>query len=408
MDKAFAAVRKIDRGSHGTGAEMGLRTLLGLAIRRIGGVLLVALAVVVMGPMGVLAFAAQTRQGRWVGGFAIATLVGTAMFARILFPIRGSKRQWVIAGCVCLVTGAICLIAAARLRKPATFPEAGPGLRAFWSGGRPATIGRTELVPEIDQIQIGAIVFTALPFVPRGRAGLVQRVSLELSREIEADPIARRLGSAGLGLRELIGLSFDDGHYYLYIPKFPAGERLGAVVFLHGNAGNYKVMPWAWREFAERERMAIVCPSFGFGFWNAGAEEALDRAFEDACARVPIESERVFLAGISDGGKGVTRASVAHPERYRGLIYVSPTMLLDELGSEAFRTGMKGKPIFIAQGGKDWNVRQSTVDPAVALLDLQGSAVTYEVYPDEDHFLFFARRRELFEKISAWIAASGS
>ncbi len=81
---------------------------------------------------------------------------------------------------------------------------------------------------------------------------------------------------------------------------------------------------------------AVRRPTFGFGFWGPGGVAAVERARVDALARLPIDAGRVYLAGLSDGGKGVTRTAAAHPDHYRGLIYLSPTMLLAELGAPAF------------------------------------------------------------------------
>ena len=132
--------------------------------------------------------------------------------------------------------------------------------------------------------------------------------------------------------------------------------------------------------------------------------EAVDRVWADASRRWPIDPRRVYLAGLSDGGVGVTRSGLAHPGRYRGLIYFSPTMRLDELARPEFVEGWKGRPIRVFQGDRDWSVSKSTVDPAVDLLRRQGSAVEYDVFPGEDHFLFFSRRPEIFERLGAWMA----
>ena len=103
----------------------------------------------------------------------------------------------------------------------------------------------------------------------------------------------------------------------------------------------------------------------------------------------------------------MTRSALAHPGRYRSLIYVSPTMRLDELGSPAFEAGWKGRPVLVFQGDRDVNVPKATVDPAVDRLRGLGVDVDYRVFPDEDHFLFFARRAELFDAIGVWMANLG-
>ena len=200
---------------------------------------------------------------------------------------------------------------------------------------------------------LGAAILTRLdPWMSTRHARRIRGVLGGLYDEMEAVPGTRSLGTVvNLAMAELLGGSFrNSGHYYAYVPENRPGERLGMIVFLHGNAGNHKVMAWAWKPFADRYKVAIVCPTFGFGFWGEGGVEAVERSREHALDTLPIDPGLVWLGGISDGGKGVTRTAAEHPERYRGLIYLSPTMLPDEVGSRPFLDGWKGRPALIFQG----------------------------------------------------------
>jgi pimeloyl-ACP methyl ester carboxylesterase len=192
----------------------------------------------------------------------------------------------------------------------------------------------------------------------RGRQ--LREITGQLYREIASDPVATQVGSVlGLARRELLQRSFNVGHYYSYVPEHAPGERPGLIVFLHGNGGNFQILPWAWRPFAECERFAVIAPTFGFGFWGKGGVAAVERAMGDARDRLPIDPGRVYLAGISDSGKGATRSAAAHPTRFRGLIYLLPTMVLKELTAPLFAVPWRDRPLFVAQGGRDWNVRPS-------------------------------------------------
>jgi poly(3-hydroxybutyrate) depolymerase len=150
----------------------------------------------------------------------------------------------------------------------------------------------------------------------RGRQ--LREITGQLYREIASDPVATQVGSVlGLARRELLQRSFNVGHYYSYVPEHAPGERPGLIVFLHGNGGNFQILPWAWRPFAECERFAVIAPTFGFGFWGKGGVAAVERAMGDARDWLPIDPGRVYLAGISDSGKGATRSAAAHPTRFR-------------------------------------------------------------------------------------------
>ena len=74
-------------------------------------------------------------------------------------------------------------------------------------------------------------------------------------------------------------------------------------------------------------------------------------------------------------------------------------MIVDEVGGESFLSSWKGRRVLVFQGVDDHNVLERDVAPAVELMRRGGVSVTYETFTDEDHFLFFARRAEIFQRI---------
>lgn len=370
--------------------------------RIVAALVLTAIALPALLPMSLWIVVAESRVGRWWGGlslFAILLVVagwlavfGRPVSARIGFGL-----------------GLIGLVVLGFLH-PRSVPEPPPrssGLISRFVGpARWRTIGPFGSVPERDLVALGGQVLSRLAFwIRREEARRIREVPLALYAEIDADDDRRALRSAtGFAVAEILGLPFDSGHYYAYIPeKKTPDERLGALIFLHGNGGNFKLMPWALRALAERHRLAILAPTFGYGLWGTGAIEAIDRVWEDARNTFSLDRDRVFLAGLSDGGKGVTRQGRAHPELFRGLLYLSPTIIASELSDPDFARSWRGRPIFVATGGRDWNVRPATVERGVDLLRKSGAQVDYALYPDEDHFLFLGRRRELLDQISKWM-----
>ena len=362
-----------------------------------------------LAPLALLTIWAETRAGRGAGVGALALLGGFIALAVSLVP-RERPSPWAIVAAGLFVVGLV-LFGVLANRPPLTHihTTSVAGLRAFRVGEAcEVQNDRAELIPEIDLVTLGATLATRLAppgsLVDRGR---IRSQILREYREIAADPTARTVRSViAPALAELVGLRIDAGHYFAYVPASQPGERLPAIVFLHGNGGNLKAMPWAWRTFAERNRIVVVCPTFGFGFWGEGAAEAVESVRLDAIARLPIDPSRVMLGGLSDGGVGVTRVARFSPDRYQGLIYISPTMNRKELADPAFRTPWQGRPVLVLQGGRDANVPKSTVDPAVALLLAQGVQVTYHVFAEEDHFLFFGRREQVFYLIEEWLPNS--
>lgn len=276
--------------------------------RRVLGGLFAFVGLFGLGPLALLLIVGETRPGRLFGGVGLAGLVVVVCLVVLFWRSPSKPRPWAVAAGLSLATAAGLAVALAK-GVPLERPERSSGLMSRFIGERRVPrYSPANLLPEIDQVKLGVTLATR--FVPWfSRARTIREVTMGLYREIEADPDARGLGPVThFAALEVVGADFDSGHYFAYVPETRSGEHLGVLVFLHGNGGNFQVMPWAWRTFAEKHRFIILGPTFGFGFWGEGGVEAVNRAWRDVSGRWPIDLGRVYLAGLSDGGVGVTRS----------------------------------------------------------------------------------------------------
>ena len=186
---------------------------------------------------------------------------------------------------------------------------------------------------------------------------------------------------------------------FVYCPPHAVGAKLPLVVVCHGHGGNPLVGCLPWEDLADDLGFVAAFPTFGYGNWeHPDAAAAILRCRKAVTERFAVDGSRAVLAGISQGGCGVTRgATVA---TWAGLVYVSPTMEPRRFDAD-FAT-LSPAPILVAQGGRDINVKPRTVDAGVAALRSLGLAVTYAQDPDADHFYFFEKRDEFAERFRAW------
>jgi pimeloyl-ACP methyl ester carboxylesterase len=231
-------------------------------------------------------------------------------------------------------------------------------------------------------------------------------VGSEIYQAVEHDPDFRQLGSAmGWAYADLLGQPFDVGHYYLYVPKDRPAGPLPAVIFLHGSAGNFKAYTWLWSKLAEKQKFVVIAPSFGFGNWRRpGGLEAILAALDDAAAKVELDANEIYLAGLSNGGLGVSQAAGAAAERFHGLILISPVMANEIVDRPDFQARWRDRPMLFITGQLDERVSVGYVEGRVATLKAGGVRVTSRIYPDEDHFLIFSQAEAVFEVIAAWLA----
>lgn len=377
------------------------------------------LAAVLVAPL--LLCVTRTRRGRLVGVASI--LLGQTPVWYLLslwgfdtlwnggtaYPRGALVAAWLIGASGCLlsavgVVGATILLLAT---LPVYRTDADTGLSSVFLGPTWMHRWQMALPPEDDLLWLGAWLASRLdPWMSRADARQVRAVVSGLLDDMAEYPEYATLAPA-LGLT-LWGKTFrpDHGHFFAYVPDRDPGERLGLLVALHGHGGNAKLWLHVWRAFADEHRLAVVCPSFGYGNWEHPASPAaVERCLNYVLDHYPVDPDRVLLAGLSQGGAGVGRAAAAMPGRFAGLVFLSPTMEPGVLDSLEFVAGWKGRPVLVMQGGRDHNVKPRTVTSAVELMRRNGADVTYQLDPDADHFLFFARLDEMHRLVGDWLTA---
>jgi polyhydroxybutyrate depolymerase len=160
---------------------------------------------------------------------------------------------------------------------------------------------------------------------------------------------ARDAASAGLA-------SIADTEVHL--PReLRAGENLPLLVMLHGLGGSGDDIARGsdWPQFAEQHRIAWIAPSGpqdrrGRRFWNAGASccnfdhlpvdhvAELRGVIERALASAPIDKQRVFLGGFSNGGFMAHRFGCEAPDLVRGIVSISGSGPLEPVTCRAAKS----------------------------------------------------------------------
>ena len=295
-----------------------------------------------------------------------------------------------------------------RCQVPSGRPRQGSPIQHRFSKG-PIPFPQHSLfnvIPESEQINMGFLVMPFLdPYFTFGQALRVSGPTRALYREMEADPDFHALGSAMVwAYPEMWGEPADVGHYYLYIPKHRRRGPIPAMVLLHGSVGNFKPCTWVLSHLAEKCGMAIISPSFGKGDWRLPeSRQAVERTLEDASRVVEIDRSQLYLAGISNGGLGVSQVADALPDRFRGLIFISAVFEPEILSTSHFLNQWQGRPVLVLAGDADERIPFSWTQEQVALLKAGKVNVRDISYPGEDHFLFFTHWKDLVETMSDWI-----
>ena len=172
----------------------------------------------------------------------------------------------------------------------------------------------------------------------------------------------------------------------------PSGLAPGAVVFLHGYAGNFTINCWEVAQATRGLGLWSVCPSMSFdGRWQRRDGEAIVRATLAELRGRGVQD--VWLAGLSNGAIGASRLASPLRRELRGVILLS--------GASA-GAGDAGLPTLLLTGAWDTMTSPAT---SRALAKRLGERATYVELPDEGHFVFLQARDEVRDHIHGWLKA---
>jgi predicted peptidase len=184
--------------------------------------------------------------------------------------------------------------------------------------------------------------------------------------------------------------------YLLYLPAgydTDTAKRWPLMLFLHG-AGErgtdvQKVAvhgPLAEAKQGTNFPFIIVAPQCPEGeIWDS---EQLLHLLKDISAKLRVDSNRVYLTGLSMGGFGSWKLGIRHPELFAAIAPIcGGGSMIDTLGLRREQMGaLKSLPVWAFHGAKDPVVPLAESERMVATLKRFGCQdVKLTVYPEADH-----------------------
>jgi phospholipase/carboxylesterase len=289
------------------------------------------------------------------------------------------------------------------------------GVRAGLAGACEHTLAGFELLREMDGDTRQA--YRAFGRLPRAQEALyplasgigpVSRYFLEPEARGDAALLARIAEAPerdDVGVAHIANEPGSRGGFSLYVPEYYAPDRdWPLVVALHGGAGNGRSFLWTWLRAARTRGAILVTPTAVGETWALmGADPDtpnLARILGFVQSQWRIDSERILLTGMSDGG---TFAYVTGLEPTSPFTHLAPISAAFHpmLAAMAQAERVQGLPIHIAHGALDWMFPVEMAREAAAVLTRAGAAVTYREIADLSH----TYPRELNPELLAWLAA---
>ena len=257
-------------------------------------------------------------------------------------------------------------------------------------------------------------LFRALRYVPRAQEALypltarlppVSEFFLDPALRADADLAAKLAEPAG----ENTGVFHNDnepgsrGGFSLYVPEYYTRERAWPLVMaLHGGSGNGRGFLWSWLRDARSRGAILVAPTATGSTWALMGDDTdtpnLMRILESVQARWNVDSERMLLTGMSDGGTFcyVTGLDRASPFSHLAPVAATFHPLMAEM-ADADR--LRSLPVHIVHGRLDWMFPVQVARQTAQALTAAGANVTYRELDDLSH----TYPREMNAEILKWL-----
>ncbi len=176
--------------------------------------------------------------------------------------------------------------------------------------------------------------------------------------------------------------------YLLYLPEGygEKKQRWPMILFLHG-AGERgddlkKVKKHGPPKIVGKRTdfpFVVVSPQCPAGDWWTDKVEVLTNLLDDIVSRYDVDTDRIYLTGLSMGGYGTWALAVAYPDRFAAIAPICG-------GGKWFMADrLINVPIWAFHGAKDRVVPLKESEEMVKAIKVRGGEAKLTVYPDAGH-----------------------
>jgi len=177
--------------------------------------------------------------------------------------------------------------------------------------------------------------------------------------------------------------------YLLYLPKgygTDPQKKWPLILFLHGRGERgddlelVKIhgIPKIVEQRDDLPFIAVSPQCSKDSMWMVEVE-ALNALLDEVVTKYAVDTDRIYLTGLSMGGFGTWRLATAYPERFAAIVPICG-------GGDPEKVGvLRDVPVWVFHGAKDPFVQLSESEEMVDALKACGGNVRFTVYPDVEH-----------------------
>ncbi len=154
-----------------------------------------------------------------------------------------------------------------------------------------------------------------------------------------------------VGLQPNLKLKINEKtySYALYVPE-SAKPNTPMIVIMHGMGGSGANTIQKWIERLEN-KFVILCPTYPMGaWWSKNSENFVLQLIREIRAKYPIDPNRIFLSGLSNGAIGAYLMGMFYPDRFAGVVPIAGGITKRLM---SFLVNLNNTPMYIIQGEFD-------------------------------------------------------
>lgn len=179
-----------------------------------------------------------------------------------------------------------------------------------------------------------------------------------------------------------------DCKYLLFLPEGYGREKKDwpLMLFLHGageRGDNLELVkkhgPPKIVENRKDFPFIVVSPQCPENEWWTEKTEVLINLLDDIVARYDVDTDRVYLTGLSMGGYGTWALASEYPDRFAAVVPICGG------GNRIMARRLKDMPVWAFHGGKDSVVPVEESKVLVKEINSHGGNAKLTIYPDANH-----------------------
>jgi phospholipase/carboxylesterase len=157
---------------------------------------------------------------------------------------------------------------------------------------------------------------------------------------------------------------------------------------MHGGSGHGRTFLWTWLREARSRGLILVAPTSTGATWNFADPDRdiqhIEGTLEQMRSAWNVDSERMLLTGISDGGTFTFLGGLIETSPFTHLAPIAASFnpVLLEISDPS---RLNGLPIYLVHGMLDWMFSVQIARMAKNTLGSAGASVTYREIRDLSH-----------------------